>query len=632
MSAPSQTANEEGLHCIGCGYDLRRLDGNGVCPECGSPISASLAGNFLRFANPHWTRRVATGSTITLIGSMLVWLILVMLAMNNISRGSATHVAMVTTLLGTLMMIVGVWLMTGSEPDRVGVMPGHRWRLLARLATVIAGVGGFALLARAYDFPGLQWLFAAPLASGWTTFLVPIVYLAAILLLICIWGWFVTLARRLPARGLAIHLCVVGLCLALSGGVFAMGIFTSQAIVVFGWFPGHASMPSDLLMSIQRVTLFGGAGLLVILPYAWIPSLWLIVQMWQEARHAPMDPRDPANRMVSHPRRPAFIWSRRRVALVGLLLATIGGYSYLHITVVQPAWMSWRVDRLIERHEANPDEQIAQRLGDILSGQRVPVDVGNRALATLVAATLYVRERYPLGENVNITFRRPAPVRFRGMVVEKQWELFFEGASQGGHGSRGGNTLHMLPQIQRFRTTHIDTPGEHKGRAELTVTLHPRHGSGEAYQTTVVTPVQISLVEPEEADRVELRSDTTLDEAMEGSFSTSDRHVSGTVNGRQWTGGMTISYENLPANMAMKLVYVDQRGRETDINDWHFTAMRGESGHLNVPMGRVVHHLTPGRHRGEFVLRLDEEAAQRDAAFESVWDGELRFPIEFDVQ
>ena len=32
------------LACVGCGYDLRELSEDGVCPECGTPIARSRAG------------------------------------------------------------------------------------------------------------------------------------------------------------------------------------------------------------------------------------------------------------------------------------------------------------------------------------------------------------------------------------------------------------------------------------------------------------------------------------------------------------------------------------------------------------------------------------------------------------
>jgi len=40
------------IPCLGCGYNLRGLPPQGLCPECGRPIELSLRGNLLRYAEP----------------------------------------------------------------------------------------------------------------------------------------------------------------------------------------------------------------------------------------------------------------------------------------------------------------------------------------------------------------------------------------------------------------------------------------------------------------------------------------------------------------------------------------------------------------------------------------------------
>lgn len=49
--------------CIRCKYNLRSLAPAGHCPECGAPIDASIRSGLLRYADPEWVARLASGAT-----------------------------------------------------------------------------------------------------------------------------------------------------------------------------------------------------------------------------------------------------------------------------------------------------------------------------------------------------------------------------------------------------------------------------------------------------------------------------------------------------------------------------------------------------------------------------------------
>src|SRR5438128_2549555 len=53
--------------CLGCGYNLRSLPEDAVCPECAQPVRRSLAGEQLRFAQAQWVRLLARGATCLVI-------------------------------------------------------------------------------------------------------------------------------------------------------------------------------------------------------------------------------------------------------------------------------------------------------------------------------------------------------------------------------------------------------------------------------------------------------------------------------------------------------------------------------------------------------------------------------------
>jgi hypothetical protein len=56
------------LPCVSCGYNLRTLRRNAMCPECGAPIRDSLRLQLLHFAPREWLDRLFRGAVLTLIG------------------------------------------------------------------------------------------------------------------------------------------------------------------------------------------------------------------------------------------------------------------------------------------------------------------------------------------------------------------------------------------------------------------------------------------------------------------------------------------------------------------------------------------------------------------------------------
>jgi hypothetical protein len=65
IQAPDGTLSEDTL-CIRCGYNLRGLTPDKVCPECFTPIAGSLHGNMLAFADADWLKRLHKGTVLKL--------------------------------------------------------------------------------------------------------------------------------------------------------------------------------------------------------------------------------------------------------------------------------------------------------------------------------------------------------------------------------------------------------------------------------------------------------------------------------------------------------------------------------------------------------------------------------------
>src|SRR5262245_45651787 len=52
---------DEDIRCAKCGYNLRAQSPTGKCPECSQPVAHTLWGYRLRYADPAWVARVASG-------------------------------------------------------------------------------------------------------------------------------------------------------------------------------------------------------------------------------------------------------------------------------------------------------------------------------------------------------------------------------------------------------------------------------------------------------------------------------------------------------------------------------------------------------------------------------------------
>ncbi|MBN2563915.1 MAG: hypothetical protein JXQ75_23620 [Phycisphaerae bacterium] len=116
------------LPCFFCGYNLRSLALDGVCPECGKTVQEGIRRGWLVFADRGWLARLRTGVTIILwllLAAILSYIGFVMYMMSMALASVATGppdpfaflVAMVVFGLGvSIVWLVSVWYLTTPEP------------------------------------------------------------------------------------------------------------------------------------------------------------------------------------------------------------------------------------------------------------------------------------------------------------------------------------------------------------------------------------------------------------------------------------------------------------------------------------------------------------------------------------
>ena len=53
---------QDDVACLRCGQTLRGLPLRGFCPECATPVAASVQGDLLRHTPPEWIGKIANGA------------------------------------------------------------------------------------------------------------------------------------------------------------------------------------------------------------------------------------------------------------------------------------------------------------------------------------------------------------------------------------------------------------------------------------------------------------------------------------------------------------------------------------------------------------------------------------------
>lgn len=162
------------LRCIDCDYELDGLAGDGVCPECGLPISASVLGGRLAVAELWYLRRLHLGARLigwSYFGALaVVTVALQVLTLASVAGyvhliASIDRVAMALIVVSWLLAAVGVsvgwFLLATMDPWHVDATMAPRSRVWARWTPLL--VPGSVFIGAI-----LQHVLTPLLPAGWS--------------------------------------------------------------------------------------------------------------------------------------------------------------------------------------------------------------------------------------------------------------------------------------------------------------------------------------------------------------------------------------------------------------------------------------------------------------------------------
>jgi len=124
--------------CRKCGYNLRGLQTDGLCPECGMAVALSVRGDLLRFSDPNWLLKLARGMLIRLVGvygTLALWLLWVAVATSQ--RRSLRGFTLYGSFLTGALNLIGTWLITVPDPSGVGEDKYGTLRKIVRVTLAI---------------------------------------------------------------------------------------------------------------------------------------------------------------------------------------------------------------------------------------------------------------------------------------------------------------------------------------------------------------------------------------------------------------------------------------------------------------------------------------------------------------
>jgi hypothetical protein len=270
--------------CFRCGYDLYGRPRDGVCPECGGPVSESLRPRYLRDAGPEYLRsaRQAIRLAAFTVGFSLLGTALNGLEWSFERQLAGDRLRLTAAAASALLLVLVAWRIStvprsgGGSADVWG-LAWQRWGVRLAAAAVAC-----LLLWNELARYRLADRLAATYESYYSSWLAFTISTVAVFLTMPIFGlWFARQLRRLPAPRLAYWTR-----LTTAGMTAAAAIESYRALFGFGVVAGW--WPPDPTGAVDRV-LVPIEGVLIT-----VASAVAIVTMWHADRRVRMELRPAA--------------------------------------------------------------------------------------------------------------------------------------------------------------------------------------------------------------------------------------------------------------------------------------------------------------------------------------------------
>lgn len=189
------------LACVHCGYNLRTLASEALCPECGRDVGDSSHRQFLRNADPRWAAQIARGAGFLLLGGFFVPSVIIGISFASFVRlGGITIIAALASAMTIGVPLSGLYVLTKPEPgastqdERQPARRRLRWAAGVGAALCVLAVGA------AIVNPDIQRkLSSTPLLATGTAVAALAMCLVLVLLTL---RHLVDLMTRIPAPGL----------------------------------------------------------------------------------------------------------------------------------------------------------------------------------------------------------------------------------------------------------------------------------------------------------------------------------------------------------------------------------------------------------------------------------------------
>lgn len=248
--------------CIFCEYILRGLQRDGVCPECGGPVSASIDPERFVRVNATALRRIRNGTAGLVLAPGIVLLFALI-------RGAVPSIALDAVLAVAAAVWVALSAVLLSVPPRP-LQPPRAMELrrrLVRVTTPVAAMAALAMIVQSLDFsPGSLLAVALPISTGATAFWSIASY--------C--GW---LAARIDLPVVAGHFDAAhdGIVFMLLGAAASLLIVLARLTLLTDFGDVMTSLAIVLIVIMGFLILGGIMGCLIVLPVTWfaMARIWI---------------------------------------------------------------------------------------------------------------------------------------------------------------------------------------------------------------------------------------------------------------------------------------------------------------------------------------------------------------------